>query len=671
MNEYFCFNIFAQGFFNCIFMTGGAITMKRLITFLIILISFHQAILSQNQWHTSSKKAIKYMESGLKNMNLIYFDLAISDFNNAIKADKKFVEAYLGLGQLYEELKEYDLALEYYKKGHEIKPGLYNQTLYSLGRAYFYSGLYLEAKKAFEDFLKQKGISSKNKSRVSGYLKNCEFAITAKENPLPFDPINLGDSINTIFHEYWPSLSADDEVLVFTSRIPIDTAMKNSIGNWQEDFFKSRTQNGQWQKAKSLGSPINTLDNEGAQSLSADGKTLYFTACNREDGKGKCDIYFSEYTGEAWTEPKNIGSPVNSGFSEKQPSISPNGDELYFVSDRTGSLGKFDIWKSKRMADGTWGVPVNLGDSVNTSEDEQSPFIHADNKTLYFTSKGHPGMGGYDLYLSRLKEDDTWSEPLNLGYPINTQFDEMGLCVNAKGNKGFFSSDRNNEKGLDIFEFEMPAVLKPFEVSYMKGKIYDAETKNNLRASFQVINIFTGDTVSASYSSETDGTFLITIPTDTEYALNVMKKGYLFYSDHFSFEGMHSLKEPLKKNIPLQPVRLNNYIILNNIFYDSDSYTLKNQSQIELDKIFEFLSLNKNVSVEIGGHTDNTGSSEYNLELSRKRAEEVVLYLQKKGISVERIVAQGYGENAPVESNDTLEGRAKNRRTELKIIEIK
>ena len=643
---------------------------KKPIHIILIIFLFCNLLYAQTEWTSNSKKAVKYLEEGLKNLGLQYYDIAYENIESSIKCDKNFVEAYLAMGQLYEETYDYNNASEYYKKADEIKPGLFSMTRYYLARSLFNIANYTDALYYFNEFIDQDKISDKAKANAKKYIQNCCFAINAIKNPVEFNPVNLGITINTKYDEYWPSVSADENIMVYTTLIPIDTSVKSVYANRQEDFYISYRINDIWQKAKSLGPPINTFDNEGAQSLSVDGKYMYFTACNRNDGEGMCDIYYSDFENGQWKEPINLGSPVNTTKSEKQPSISPDGTTLYFVSNRNDGAGKLDIWYSKKMDNGKWDIPVNLGDSINTVEDEMTPFIHPDGKTLYFTSNGHVGMGGYDLYMSRKREDGSWSKPVNLGYPINTQFDEMGMIVNAKGDRAYYSTDQKNGMGKDLFYFNMPDKLKPVEVSYIKGKIFDADSKEHLKARFEIIKLKSAEITSASYSDAVNGEFLISLPTDNDYALNVSKKGYLFYSENFSFTGIYSQKEPLIKDIPLQPIKEGKSITLNNIFFEHDSYELKKESEIEMNKIIDFLNLNPGVKVEIGGHTDNTGTTEYNKQLSEKRAKEVVKYLNKQGININRMVAIGYGEEIPVVSNNTEEGKAKNRRTEFKIIEI-
>ena len=277
-------------------------------------------------------------------------------------------------------------------------------------------------------------------------------------------------------------------------------------------------------------------------------------------------------------------------------------------------------------------------------------------------------MGGLDLYKVTKNNDGVWSEAKNLGYPINTVFDEIGLIVNAKGNTAFFSSDRLREQGRDIFEFELYKEARPQPVSYLKGKVFDIKTNNNLSAHFDLIDIETNISIMQAESDLNTGEFLVCIPTDHDYALNVSKEGYLFYSDNFSLKGIFEVSEPYIKDVGLKPIKVGEKIILKNIFYETDSYQLANTSIAELNKLFEFLENNSSLKIEISGHTDNVGTSKYNLELSENRAKSVFDYLIKAGINSDRLEYKGYGELQTVSSNETEKGRAENRRTEIKIL---
>ena len=620
------------------------------------------------QYSTSSKRAIARFESARMNYQLYNYTAAEADLKAALEFDPAFAEAYLLLAQVYSDTRQIEKSIEAYEQVLIIDPVTYTRVLYFLGENHLAIGRYKDAKNSFDKFLSTGFMSEDLRNQTRKYLKDCEFAINAVMHPVPFDPVNLGPNINTSFDEYWPSLSADESILVFTVLLPVRPDDPRFSKYMQEDFYYSNRENGEWTRARNAGAPLNTMNNEGAQTITGDGKVMFFTACQREDGYGLCDIFISEFLGNSWAVPVNMGPVINTVHSEKQPSVSSDGRTLYFISDRPGGLGSFDIWCSHRADDGSWQIPVNLGDSINTPDIDQSPFIHQDNKTLYFSSDGWPGMGGYDLYVSRMTESGSWSTPVNLGYPINTQYHEEGLIVNAAGDKAYFSSNRLEGKGRDIFEFDLYEKVRPVRVSYMKGTVYDALTLKKLEAEFELIDLKTAAVIIKSSSRPVTGQFLICIPADADYALNISKKGYLFYSDNFTMDKVYQRMEPFLMDIPLQPVGVGEKIVLRNVFFGTDSANLKEESRIELNIVLEFLNANPTLVVEISGHTDNTGSASYNQELSEKRAASVVQYLLAHGISGKRITSRGYGMNQPIQSNDTSQGRAANRRTELKIL---
>jgi outer membrane protein OmpA-like peptidoglycan-associated protein len=642
--------------------------MKILLKICIICFLISSPVSGQDGYHTRSKKAVYLYENAGRQYNLLNYTEAIRLLSQALKTDDDFIEAWLLLGQVYTDANFTEKSIEAYKKAISLNPMFFPPVYYLVALNEVSIGQYQAGLDHMEAFLNAGYRSDVLISNANRVIENCVFSIKAIANPVPFEPVNLGSNINTIYDEYWPSLSADESILVFTAQIPINESNPEIFMNRQEDFFYSEFKDGQWQPAKNAGYPPNTNNNEGAQSISANGKILFFTACNREEGIGRCDLYYSEKKGNQWTIPTNLGQPVNTSSNEKQPSVSADGRMLYFVSDRGGGRGGYDVWISRRNDDGTWQEAVNAGDSINSPGDEQSPFIHPDKHTLYFSSTGWPGLGRYDIYLSRKNDSDRWQYPVNIGYPINSWNNEEGLIVNAQGNKAYFSSDRLSGQGRDIFEFELYNEVRPIKVSYMKGKVYDAENLQRLQARFELIDLNTGNLVMESSSEPETGEFLVCIPASTDYALNVSKKGYLFYSDHFSLQAVYERSEPYLKDIPLQPIKVGQSIILRNVFYAYNSWELMEQSRIELNKVVQLMNENPTLKVEISGHTDNTGTPEYNLGLSDRRAESVTNFLTSHGISPERMTARGYGLTRPVTTNETEEGRAANRRTELKIL---
>lgn len=637
--------------------------------FVSVIIFFSLFLNAQEEYTTSNKRAIARFETAKRYYILKDYQNAALELMEAAETDPEFVEAWLLLGQVQTDAGKLEESVKAYRQAVEVDPLFFPNVLFFLGENELALGLYRDARIHFELFLALGGTNPKLRESALKSHASCDIGLRGIENPVPFEPRNLGPNINTQYDEYWPSLSADEKMLVFTMLLPIDVNNPAFHGNRQEDLYYSRFEDGDWKLAKNVGSPPNTGDNEGAQSISGNGLLMVFTGCMRSDGYGLCDLYFSENRNGVWTIPKNIGMPISSIYSEKQPALSSDGRILYFSSDRPGGLGKYDLWMSVRNEDGSWGEPVNMGENINTEGFDQSPFIHPDNKTLYFSSTGWPGMGGYDIFLARKTSDSTWSKPVNLGYPINTHNAEQGLIVNPGADMAYFSSNRLSGKGQDIFAFPLYMDARPTRVSYMKGKVYDAETARPLEAKFELIDLETSRTVISSSSDPGSGEFLVVIPVDADYALNVSRPSYLFHSEYFSFDKVYERNRPFFMDIALKPIKVGEKITLRNVFYKTDSFALDARSIVELDKVVTLLETNPTLAIEIGGHTDNMGTASHNTTLSGRRAEEVMKYLVSTGISRNRIRHKGYGMNLPVASNETEEGKAQNRRTELKILE--
>ena len=393
----------------------------------------------------------------------------------SLRQDATFLKPYLLLGQLAEDAQKHEESIAYYLQGLADNNPANAWGYWKVGTLEFRHGLYKEAKQHFEHFLSFEKQSEKHILSSQHQLKNCVFALEAIQNPVPFQPKNMGDGINSKWEEYLPSISANGELFVFTRRGPHH---ENIVS---EDFYVSKQTEENWSLAENLGNSINTFGNEGAQCLSADGKILFFTACDREDGFGRCDIYVSFLGAKGWSPAKNIGPSVNSKHWESQPSISPDGKELYFVSNRPGGQGDMDIWKSILSESGSFGKPVNLGKSINTSFDEMSPFVHMDNQTLYFASKGQVGMGDFDLFLTRRSHAKTlWGAPENLGYPINTHEVENSLIVASNGQTAYFASDKSGFGQEDIFWFDLPEQLQPNKLNDLEIDIISQESGDEI-----------------------------------------------------------------------------------------------------------------------------------------------------------------------------------------------
>ena len=639
-----------------------------LFAFLFLLILHISPALTAQSLSSKSRKAVKYYHEAERSFNLLDYPNAEFYLKKALKTDSSFTEAYMLLGDVYRDWEKPLGAAGIYKKMLIIAPDKYPEAYYFLGDIYFENGDYRDALRNSKKFLTYSPANSRRKENAERIINNCEFAIKAVENPVPFDPVNSGSNINSQNDEYVNSVTADDEVLYFTvCKNPENPKLKN------EDFcFSEREKNYiGWMPSKYLGPPVNSQGNEGALTISPDGRYLFFAGCNREDGYGSCDIYISVKKGDKWGKPVNLGFEVNSSYWESQPSLSSDGRTLYFVSNRPGGKGKSDIWKTYLQNNGTWTKPENLGDSVNTEYSEMSPFIHPDQQTLYFSSDGFTGMGGMDIFISRKKNGGEWTRPVNLGYPVNTHKDEISIIVNAIGDKAYFSSNQlKGFGGYDIYSFTLDEKVKPFITTYIKGVIFDTFSHKPLQASFLLTDLNSGEEVVFSVSDKSTGEFLVCLPVNRDYALTVFCEGYLFYSDNFSLTGPAPDIRPYRKEIPMKPVKKGESIILRNIFFEIGEYELKKQSEIELKKLRDFLLSNPSVKIEISGHTDNVGGEKFNLELSEKRAKAVFDFLTKQEINNERLVYKGYGFSKPLSTNDTEEGRAKNRRTEIRVIEI-
>ncbi len=619
--------------------------------------------------HTSSNKALKIYNEGVKEFDFLEYNKAEADFKESIAIDSRFYEAFIMLGDLMVKQRRFPEAASDYKAAIKLDSLFFKPVFFNLASAEMMSGDYFNALIHFNVYLDQKGMSEKNKIIALKNTKNCEFALNAIKHPVPFNPVSVGSSINTTDDEYWPSITADGQTLMFT-RQGRQGDKSASNGSVQEDFYISYFSDNAWQKAINAGPPLNTRQNEGAQSLSSNGNYMYFTACDRPGGLGSCDLYFSTFNDGKWSEPSNLRSPVNTPYWESQPSISADGKTLFFSSNRPGGMGGKDLWFSKMNDKNLWTEPVNMGKVINTDGDEMSPFIHFDGKTLYFSSDGRIGMGGFDIYITRMNKDSTWTEPQNLGYPINTFNDEMGLIIESGGQKAYFSSIRDKANGKDIFCFNLYESVRPSPVSYLKGKVYDKVTGTLLKADYELINLSTGK-VTIKSSTDEKGNFLVCLPSGYNYGINVSKAGYLFYSENFMFEGQHTAVEPYNKRIGLNPIKVGEMMQLTNVFYEVDSWQLKKESMTELNNLANLLSDNKDIIIEIGGYTDSTGSPEYNQILSERRALTVVNYLISKGISPGKLKYKGYGNTSPIGDNITIEGRKLNRRTEAKIVEQK
>lgn len=600
------------------------------------------------------QKAIAAAEEGSYKEAIVILDRILS-------LDKSFVDAWLSRAGLNGQLRAYKEAVADYEEAFRINPTATQEYKlpYSINLAGI--GQFERALTAVDEFSKLPTLNEASKKAAAYRRSNYQFAIDyARKNPSPnyvFTPQNLGDSVNSRFPEYFPSLTIDGSQLVFTRQL-----------NFQnEDFFETRSANGKWNEAKPLQGGVNTPRNEGAQNISQDGTVLVFTSCDAPEGYGSCDLFYSLLTKKGWSDPINIGNTINSETWESQPSIAPDKRALFFTSRRPEGYGGADLYVSYLLPNGKWGQPLNMGPEVNTAGDETSPFIHADNQTLYFASNGLPGYGKMDLFVIRKDSSGHWAKPQNLGYPINTIDDEATLCVSADGATAYYASDRADSRGaLDLYSFTLREDIRPIKTLWVKGMVYDAKTNMGLPSAVELKDITTGQRMQKVQTDER-GQYLITLPIGRDYAFSVNRKNYLMYSESILLASKQS-DSTYTINIPLQPIEINAQVVLKNIFFETGKYDLKKESEAELENLYDLLTENPSVIIQINGHTDNVGKATDNLVLSNNRAKAVVNFLVKKGIAPQRLIAKGFGQTQPIADNNTEEGRAKNRRTAVEVI---
>ena len=589
---------------------------------------------------------------------------AIPLLGKAITYDKNFTDAYLSMAGVYGQLKQYQKALDYYDRARITDTDYfkYYKLPYSIDQAAL--GRFQEALQTVGEFLQIPKLGE-NSIKAGLYRQHCyqfatDWASSHQDSLYVFAPVNMGDSINSANSEYYPSFTINDSTFVFT----------RSGEGIREDFMESSLLKNGYSKAKLIEGDINLEPSKGAMNISQDGQWLLFAGNFSGAGYGNFDLYISYNTPSGWSEPSNLGSNINTEFWESAPSLSPDKNALYFSSDRPGGYGGRDLYVSYRQPNGKWSPAQNMGPGINTAGDEQAPFIHADNQTLYFTSDGLPGYGGSDLFVVRKDSKGNWGKPENLGYPINTIENEGCLFIASNGTDAFYASDRSDTHGgLDLYKFQLPPADRPSKTLYVKGYVTDSKTKKGLPCSVELSEDSTQQLVTRVQTDET-GFYFITLPVGRNYTFTVNRKGYLFYSDVFDLADK-APDSTYQKDITLNPVEINASVTLKNIQFANNSYQLENVSLIELNQLVQLMNENPGLKIEIDGHTDNVGNEAANLKLSTDRAKAVAEYLVGRGIDIKRLTWKGFGESRPIGDNTTPEGRSKNRRTEFRVTGVK
>ena len=635
----------------------------RIIALLIVALTTLNAY--PQAFTIKNKSAISHFNDARRAMNpehqLEYIDLAL-------KKEKRFVEAYWLKAEIYLHIKQIDNAIATLEKADELQLPDPGETRCRLAELYFRTGKYERALDKINEIVEYNYITRRDKLKAK-----YEFALNLYNNPTDFAPRNLA-KVNTVYDDYFPSVTADGQYISTTVLLPaVALFLEPELKRYQEDIYVSHWEVDDWGYSEPLDGPLNTQGNEGSQSFSADGRYMFYVQCDNKANIGSCDIYYSIRRGDVWTPPINLGEPANSQYWESNPSLSASGNKLYFTSRRPGGLGETDIWCVDVGIDRDGLLTTSnarpLGAPVNTEKSEFAPFIHADNRTLYFASDGHNGMGGSDIFVSRLGDDGRWSKPKNIGYPVNTYGEESGFVVNGLGDRAYFASDNiendvsednedNPRSGLDIYEIMLPQELRPDPIVYSPGRVYNAATGRPLETMVEIFDQRTNSQLFKSLSDGKDGSFTALLPQGGIYGLSVTNPGFLYYTAAISTPGDSIL-------VALQPIKSGSRTTLNNLFFDYDSDKILATSYAEIARLTQFLYDNPKVNINIVGHTDNQGNAKYNLDLSNRRANSLRNALIQYGVAESRMTAEGKGSTQPIATNETEEGRAQNRRVEV------
>lgn len=673
-------------------------TLHLIILFLFALALFASPADAQKRKKyntTDSKKAAALFKEGNDIMamygrqNVTKTREALEKYKAALQIDPEYIEALYSAAQMYADLGEPGNQINNIKKAVALDSTYWVPAYYHCAVALCQKERYEEAVQWFNLFDKFSKIKKTNIKQDNKWRRKALAMVKVMSNPVPFDPRYPSPYIEqSPFETYWPSISLDETELVLTSRLPLDTvAFRNDpsmiarINNNEthEDLYILTRDNpdAQWRPMQPIYN-INTDFNEGTQSISPDGRWMFYTACGYRDSKGSCDIYFSQRTARGWTKGVNIGNPVNTAAWESQPCFSADGKTLYFVRGTArSSMRHGNIMKAALRGVNDQGVPMfgtvtNLGDSINSSGDESHPFIHHDGKTLYFSSDTWPGIGGRDIFISRLKDDGTWSRPKNIGFPINNTEDDDGLVVNASGTTGYYNSVRliDGRRKREVRMFELYPEIRPNPVPFIRGYITDCESSKSIAATILLDRMPDGENIATARALD-DGSFTLAVPGPADYLLSVNAKGYFFHAHKFNVADVENRHGPIKleaDQVCLTPLKVGKKIALRNIYFDTDKYEVKPESKVELEILIRVMNENPSIRIEISGHTDSRASEQHNNILSLNRAKATVNYLVEHGIDRARFDVKGYGESQPCATNDTEEGMALNRRIEAKIV---
>ncbi|MBO7571459.1 MAG: PD40 domain-containing protein [Bacteroidales bacterium] len=674
--------------------------------------------IDKNEFKTAEKTGYKEAMNSIKIGDEYFcsfstggYQKALTEYLSANTYNSNNAALNYKIGICYLSSNEKKKAITYLEKAYSINPNVAVDIKYLIGRAYQINYKHKEAISNYNDFKNTNYMAEFKKMRidpaqynVDARIKECEIAEKLKDKPVRVFIDNLGSNVNSKYSDYGPVISTDESMMIFTSRREGSTGGEMDEDNqYFEDLYISYNEgDNKWAIPTNM-KTLNTNEHDASVGLSPDGSILY-TFKGTPDG----NLYESKLKGDSWSKPKLLNKNINTKYHETSISISSDGKLLYFVSERpkdefgTPSKGGKDIYISERTAKGEWGPARNIGAPINTEYDEEGVFIHPDNRTMYFSSKREGSIGGYDIFYSEMDDNGEWGEPVNIGIPINTPEDDVFFIVAGNGRFAYMSSDREGGIGMqDIWRItfldpEKPMIagtednliasskatmktvvkqetveVKKVRLTIMKGTITDSETGKPLESAIEIVDLEKDEVYASLESNASTGKYLISLPSGKNYGITARTEGYLFHSENVDVPAATSYQEIIK-DIKLKPINVGAKIVLKNIFFDFNKATLRDISKAELDNLVKLLTVDyPNMSIEIGGHTDNVGTLEYNTKLSTNRAKSVVDYLIEHGVAKERLSYNGYAYKEPIATNDTEEGRQENRRVEFKIISVK
>lgn len=612
-------------------------------------------LLCNNTLLGQTKKAVQSYEAGLRALENNDAQKAIQYFTATAALDSQYLDPVIALFQLYHDKKKFQAAIDYFDQIKKIDSAASIPFLVKQGIALASLGQYKAAIKLLAPYISNNDLPVYLKEKSNALNAVCQFAVLQNIAP-EITIFNMGDSINSPVSEYFPAVSIQDSLFLFMRRLNLS----------REDFYVSNMGANGFTAAMPLSDTLNFAAKKGSMSLSADLQTLYYAADYAEQGYGRYDIYKVQRTTWGWSKPKNLGQRINSDYWDSAPSIGPDGNTIYFASNRPEGFGGIDIYMSYKNEKGYWEDAINLGPTINTKGDDQTPFIHADNQSLYFSSNGHPGFGGADFYVSRKKIDGSWTKPINLGYPINTYDNEGSIAVASNGAIAYIASDRADSRGeLDIYKITLAENTRAHKTWYIKGQIVDAKTKKTIAADLNLVDPATGYTI-MEMKVDSLGQFLLALPYFDSLGLKINSIGHDYLTSILPIDTVKAMSGQTF-NFALSPIEKVFTKIFNQVYFESNSAKLQAISNVELDALVTYLENTSNASILIEGHTDNTGTEAQNNILSLERANSIAKYLVQNGIASSRIQTKGLGASMPIVDNNTVAGRAKNRRTSFTI----